>query len=297
MRVRAWLVLAAAAAVSLAACGAGEDEHHDSSLADSWDAAYRDQLNGKADQVSCSGVTVPDRGSFAGRVALTFDDGPKASTTPIILDILAEREIHATFFINGKRVKGETERAILDRIVADGHRLANHSHAHLNLKTRSLDAVREQVRLTAEIIDATEETSRYFRFPFGSSSCATAELVRGEGYTITGWHVDTADWCFASSTGGVGHCDERTFRWVPDAHRGDMVGYMMSQVRKREGGIVLMHDVHKNTVEHLPAVIDALQAEAYTFVNIDDVEAFPLLNGIAPEADAPDVPADVPAEG
>ena len=63
-----------------------------------------------------------------------------------------------------------------------------------------------------------------------------AAHVRDGGYTITGWHVDTADWCFASGTGGVGHCAKSTFKWVPDGFRSDMLGFTLSQVRKYNGG-------------------------------------------------------------
>lgn len=274
----AWLALAASAAPGCT----GGDEHgpeEEGDLSAAWNEAYEQQQGGKADSPACSGVLVPDQQKFLGRVALTFDDGPNPATTPRVLDILAERGIRATFFINGRRVSSAVEWAILERMLAEGHMLANHSHQHKDLKGVTAEELARQVSLTRAILDEAGESRRYFRFPYGSAGCTAAAYVRDQGETITGWHVDSADWCFASSQGGVGHCDPETFAWVPDGYRHDMVGYTMSQVKKHDGGLVLFHDVHPNTVEQLPAVIDALVGAGYTFTNVDDEAAFPLLHG------------------
>lgn len=286
-----WLIVFLLSFGLLAACGDEEPHDHtnptDETLA-LWDTAYDEAeqgRNGKADSGRCSGVIVPDRDLFEKRVALTFDDGPNVATTPIILDYLKEKGIQGTFFINGRRVTGEAERAILKRILDEGHILANHSHAHKDLKKVSADELDTQVRKTHDIMVEAGEEGRWFRFPYGSSNCTTADFVRDEfGYTVAGWHVDSADWCFASSTGGVGHCAERTFRWVPDGFRDDMVGYTISQTKSQNGGILLFHDIHKNTADALPAIVEGLEAGGFTFVNIDDIATFPLLNGVEPPA-------------
>src|SRR5689334_9363148 len=68
-------------------------------------------------------------------VLLTFDDGPKPATTPAILDILAAHKIRAVFFLVGKQVLLTTQDApgLLDRIVREGHVLANHTMWHTDL--------------------------------------------------------------------------------------------------------------------------------------------------------------------
>ena len=66
-------------------------------------------------------------------VALTFDDGPNASSTPILLDGLKERKVRATFFLIGENVeKGENEK-IVKRMYEEGHLIGNHTYTHCNL--------------------------------------------------------------------------------------------------------------------------------------------------------------------
>ncbi len=260
----------------------GDDHDHGDDYANNWNEATEEANSGKADSTECSGVRVPDQGGFGKQVALTFDDGPNPATTPKVLDILARYEIKATFFINGSRVKGDTEREILARIMREGHILANHSHDHKNLKKQTLNELERQITATHDIIVAAGEEQRYFRFPYGSAGCTAAARVRDFNYIVSGWHVDSGDWCFANGTGGVGHCAERTFAHVPDAYRSDMGGFVMSQVNRHEGGIVLFHDIHANTADSLESIIQSMIAGGYTFTNMDDAQVFPLLNGSTP---------------
>ncbi|MEZ4459188.1 MAG: polysaccharide deacetylase family protein [bacterium] len=243
-----------------------------------WGDAYEERSSGKSDEPGCSGVIVPDRNGFGGRVALTFDDGPEPASTNIVLDVLKRHNIKATFFINGRRVDTDADRAALKRIIDEGHILANHSQNHSNLKTLDLAKVESEVDRTHTIIQQAGVEPLYFRFPFGSSSCQTADLVHSFGYRVTGWHVDSADWCFANSRGGVGYCDPATFKYVPDSLRDDMVGLVLEQAQQKNGGILLFHDVHMNTANNLDEVITRLEAANFSFVNIDDVGTFPLLN-------------------
>ncbi len=272
------LVLATCAVV---ACSGSDDDH--SEVTPDQSAAFEDAFEqtefGKADSSGCSGVVVPDSSGFNKRVAMTFDDGPNPETTPQVLDLLKKYSVPATFFINGSRVNGDAARAVLTRILAEGHILANHSQKHLNLKTLSSSQVDQQVKQTHEIIASTGTTPKYFRFPFGSANCSAIEIVKGYGLITTGWHIDSGDWCYASAKGGVGYCHPDTFRYVPDSFRSDMVGYTLSQVRKRGGGVVLFHDIHQNTADSLEAVLSTLQNEGFTFVNVDDTATFPVLNG------------------
>jgi peptidoglycan/xylan/chitin deacetylase (PgdA/CDA1 family) len=255
----------------------GNGEPYSAEGIEAWGEAYQTRESGKSDQPGCNGVIVPDQSGFGGRVSLTFDDGPSASSTPKVLDILAEHDIKATFFINGVNVNSETE-PLLQRILEEGHILGNHSQHHEDLKRLEFSKVEPEVEQTHQIILDAGGDPLYFRFPFGSSNCQTMDLVKSYGYRSTGWHTDSADWCFASSLGGVGYCDERTFKWVTDSMRDDMLGFVMNQVDRKNGGIVLFHDKHMNTANHLDEIITALEDADYTFVNIDDTSTYPLLN-------------------
>ena len=254
-----------------------------------WNQAYDEATGGKADGVGCSGMVVPDQGGFGKRLALTFDDGPSPANTPRVLDILAKYDIKATFFINGSHAQSDAARQVIARAVQEGHIVGNHSQNHLNLKQVSHDKREQEIMQTDAVLVAAGVDPGFFRFPFGEAGCDGAAQVRGHGYAVTGWHIDSADWCFAS---GGGHCPASTFKYVPNEYRSDMLGYILSQARSEGGGIMLFHDIHANTVDHLEAIIQMLLQDGFTFVRVDDVATFPQLNGVTPpfvgtECDAP----------
>jgi peptidoglycan/xylan/chitin deacetylase (PgdA/CDA1 family) len=273
---------AALAATVLTACAFEHDHAHDpEAVSAAFEHAWEERVDeGKSDIPGCSGVRVPDRGPLGMRVALTFDDGPSAATTPSVLATLRERAIPATFFINGVRVVDDETRAIVEEIVEDPlFELGNHSWSHPDLTTLDPASVASQIDRTTTVIEAAGGEPRYFRFPFGSSSCVTAGAARERGYRITGWHIDSADWCF-STNGGV--CPERVFQYVPDAYREDMKAFVLEQAERNGGGILLFHDIHRHTALSLEGIIGALEDAGFTFTSLDDLTTFPLLNGIVP---------------
>jgi peptidoglycan/xylan/chitin deacetylase (PgdA/CDA1 family) len=251
-------------------------------------AAYEELMatEGKADGATCSGVRPPDNSGFDGRIALTFDDGPDLDRTPQVLAVLAAHGARATFFVNGRRVTTEAHRQLLGQMLAAGHILGNHSQNHKNSREVSAETWRQEVLGTHEVLAPlwaeAGQSPGYFRFPFGSASCTTYGIVTALGYHVTGWHIDTADWCFNSATGGYGYCDPRTFQYVPDSYRRDYLGWVLSQARRSNGGILLMHDVHRFTAENLDVVLTGLEEAGFSFVGLDDLDTFPLLNGVTP---------------
>src|SRR6186713_1076398 len=100
-------------------------------------------------------------------IALTFDDGPNATLTPKLLDLLAARHLKATFFVVGQNAADHPE--ILKRAVREGHEIANHSWSHPNLGKMSDEAVRRELRRTDETINAAIGVRpTLFRPPYGS---------------------------------------------------------------------------------------------------------------------------------
>lgn len=273
--------------LALSACTTGEPKGSDDTSEDLNDA-YAELIasEGKADGATCSGVRPPDNSGFNRRIALTFDDGPNLDKTPQILAVLAAHHVTATFFINGKNVRSDEAWTLLRQMRDAGHILGNHSQNHLNSRNQDADTWRQEVQGTHDILSTVlseaGETPAFFRFPFGSANCTTYGIVTDFGYHVTGWHIDSADWCFNASTGGYGHCDARTFRYVDDAYRDDFVGFVLSQAEATGGGILLFHDIKRFTVEHLDQVLTALEDAGFTFTRLDDVETFPLLNGVTP---------------
>lgn len=258
----------------------GEDCHGEAG--DLFEQAYDENLvEPKEDASDCSGVRVPDRTGFAKRVALTFDDGPNPATTPQVIEVLKRHRAPATFFTNGSRYSSAAAKQIAAQIAADpDFILANHSHSHLNLSQQIAAKVASEIDRTDTLIREAGEAPRYFRFPFGAATCSAKQAAVARGYIVAGWHIDSADWCYAA---GGGYCKKSTFRYVPDAMRGDMAAYVLQQVRATNGGIVLFHDVHQATADALDDILTRLTSEGFTFVPLDDRSAFPKLHGVAPQ--------------
>ncbi len=101
-------------------------------------------------------------------IALTFDDGPDATTTPQLLDILKEKGVKATFFVLGQRV--EANPAIVARAAAEGHEIGNHSYDHKFFTRIGADGVKSQIeRTNAAIEAATGKKPTLVRPPYGNT--------------------------------------------------------------------------------------------------------------------------------
>jgi len=122
---------------------------------------------------------------------------------------------------------------------------------------------------------AGDHPQKLFRYPFGNSSCETNTLVHERGYRIVGWHIDSCDWAF-DKTGAVDF-QEATSCGVLPQYRSDYVGHVVSAVRARNGGIVLMHEIHPNTVARLEEVVRQILADGYTFGTVLDADFEPSL--------------------
>lgn len=272
-------------------CASTIEEDPEEEIVEDLNDAYAELLatEGKADGATCSGVRPPDSGPFSKKIALTFDDGPSLTNTPKVLEILRAHNVKGTFFVNGKQVRTTAHWELLRNMVAEGHILGNHSQNHVNSVQVSQSRWESEVRETHEILqsllDEFGKAPAYFRFPYGSANCSTYGAVTSFGYHVVGWHIDTADWCFQSSTGGRGYCSPSTFQYVPDSYRNDYPGFSIYQANRNGGGILLMHDIHSYTVERLDDLLTRLRDDGYTFTNLDDLDAFPYLNGVEPERD------------
>jgi peptidoglycan/xylan/chitin deacetylase (PgdA/CDA1 family) len=201
------------------------------------------------------------------RVALTFDDGPEQGQTELILEVLKKYEISATFFMIGEKAQQHPE--LVDAVrAADNHQvIGNHSWDHPNFHDIAVDKQEEQVLRNEALLDSDLQP-RLFRYPYGNSSCETNELVRSRGYKIVGWHIDSCDWAF-EKTGSVDIKEALSCGVLPQYHN-DYVGHVVSAVRARNGGIILMHEIHPNTIKKLEEIITQLQADGFVFGTILD---------------------------
>jgi peptidoglycan/xylan/chitin deacetylase (PgdA/CDA1 family) len=134
-----------------------------------------------------------------GEMALTFDDGPNPAWTPRLLEILAEHEARATFFLVGKFAA--TEPALVRRIAAAGHLVGNHSWSHPNLALTATARVREELERTSGVLEhITGQQVRYFRPPFGARRPAVLRVARELGLEPVLWNAITSDWSEPSET-------------------------------------------------------------------------------------------------
>jgi peptidoglycan/xylan/chitin deacetylase (PgdA/CDA1 family) len=232
----------------------------------------------------CAGLDPADAAPLGGQVTLTFDDGPDLVVTPQVLDALRAENVPATFFLLGSRVADPDTWPLVQEIVDDPlFTIANHTFSHPRMTTLSAVDQLDEIDSASDLLE-TFAPIEHFRFPYGLSDCAAVDRVRARGLHVTGWHVDTVDWCYGSD----GVCTPDDYFRVPDEYSADMLGFTMEQVDRFDGGIVLMHDIHQATADFLPTLLTTLKDDGYTFVPLDS-DAWPNLHA--------DTPADLPFLG
>ena len=178
-------------------------------------------------------------------VALTFDDGPNPATTNQVLDTLSKYGIKATFFVLGKNVSGNEE--ILKRMKADGHVIGNHSWSHPVLSKLSLDEAKKQITDTEDALTKVlSSSSKLMRPPYGA---ITDDIRNGLDLSFIMWDVDSLDW--------------------KNKNEASILTEIQREVKN--GSIILMHDIHAETVHALPKVIDYLKGQGYDFVTVPDL--------------------------
>jgi peptidoglycan-N-acetylglucosamine deacetylase len=144
-------------------------------------------------QMSFFGKFICRGNDFKKCVALTFDDGPDANSTPQLLDLLKDAKIEAAFFCVGKKVTANSE--LSARIVHEGHLLQNHSYAHSNFTNFfSISRLRTELSQTQTAIKAATGTiPQFFRPPMGLSNPRIFRAARALDLKVIGWSVRSLD--------------------------------------------------------------------------------------------------------
>ncbi|WP_406364221.1 polysaccharide deacetylase family protein [Streptomyces sp. NBC_01579] len=197
-------------------------------------------------------------GSVAGNVdcrkakcvALTFDGGPSL-TTPRLLDILKQEDLHATFFVQGKGHIAKYPE-ILGRISEEGHEIGNHTWNHEDLTDIDVDDARQELTRTQGAIEKiTGSRPILMRPPEGRTNRTVAKICRDLGLAQVLWSVTAKDYETTDSA-------LITKRVLDQTHR---------------DGIILLHDLHKGTVPAVPGIIKALKRRGYTIVTVSQLLA------------------------
>ncbi len=183
-------------------------------------------------------------------VSLTFDSGSDAGSTAEVLNILRENGIHTTFFVTGKWA--EANPALVKRMVAEGHKIANHSYSHPDLTKVSDDEIISQLSRTEDIVKriAGVSTKPYFRPPFGAYDNRVLRVLAREGYKAIYWTLDSTDWRNDSTVDSV------IRRVVNNAE---------------PGSIIVHHSSPDKTAKALPSEIKQLRAKGLQIVNLPDL--------------------------
>lgn len=191
---------------------------------------------------------------------LTFDDGPTASVTPKILDILNEENIKATFFVIGKSVEANPE--IVKRAYEEGHYIANHGYNHNNSDLyKSSQSFIEQVKNTdaaiSKAINVDNYCSHIFRFPNGfmtpiykKQKEEAVSLLLDMNYTYIDWNCLTKD-------------SEKKYT------KTELLNNLKKSSKDKNTLIVLMHDTKdiNDSSLILKDVIYYLKSQGYEFKN------------------------------
>jgi cellulose synthase/poly-beta-1,6-N-acetylglucosamine synthase-like glycosyltransferase/peptidoglycan/xylan/chitin deacetylase (PgdA/CDA1 family)/spore germination protein YaaH len=212
-------------------------------------------------------------------VSLTFDDGPDSVWTPKILSILEQYHVPATFFVIGENAIAN--RSLLQRMIADGDEIGNHSYTHPNMADEPNTGIQLELNATQRLIEAfTGRSTRLFRAPyFGDAEPTTADelvpatIAQQQGYTVVGLHADPGDW----KRPGAQAIVERTLQEVEGASA------------ERSANVVLLHDGggdRAQTVAALPAIISGLEHAGYrivptaTLAGLDRDQVMPRVEGV-----------------
>lgn len=184
-------------------------------------------------------------------IALTFDDGPQAGVTDRILNSLSANGGRATFFMVGSRVAGHASQ--VQRMVAQGCEVANHTYDHKYLTKLGDAGIRSQVGSTNQVIANVCGVTPSLMRPCGgfydSSSLATLSSM---GIPAVMWSIDTKDWKTRNAQ--------------------NTINVVLSQVK--DGDIILMHDLYTATADAAEVLIPELTARGYQLVTVSELAAY-----------------------
>lgn len=181
-------------------------------------------------------------------VALTFDDGPYAPVGNQIMDSLAQYGGKATFFVVGDRAASyKTE---LQRMVAEGHEIGNHTYNHKYLTKLNAAQIQEQINRCNDAVEAAcGVRPTLVRLPGGLKNSTVLANVH---YPIIMWSIDTLDW--------------------KTRNAGKTISSVVGKVR--DGDIVLMHELYSQSGAAAAEIIPKLVEAGYQLVTVSELAQY-----------------------
>lgn len=180
-----------------------------------------------------------------GLIAITFDDGPRRTTTTALLDGLSQRGCPATFFLIGAQIAGNED--IILRMEGEGHQIGIHSYDHEKLEGLNQVDFDAQVERERGVLTALLGYDDFMlRPPYGMHDQQVQTMAESP---IILWSIDPEDW---------------------QNHDVDaLVAEVVAEAQ--DGSIILMHDIFEESVEAALAIVDALHEKGYLFCTIEEL--------------------------
>lgn len=197
--------------------------------------------------MSVEAIDETDNTRYYNTCALTFDDGPSATNTPKVLNVLMQKGVRATFFVIGNRI-GDYP-FLVAREHDEGHAIGSHNWHHGNATKSSAAALRRMPeKVNKAMIKVIGIPVRYDRVPGGRYPPMIKAKVP---WAYIQWSLDTYDW------------------------RGRKPDAVLSSVRNQieDGDIILCHDIKDNTPESARLIIEYLEENGYMLLTIDELFA------------------------
>ena len=249
--------------------GHGFGHHHEmTDYAKKFSAGNKDFRSGNIERIY--------RGE--GKVVITIDDGPTPGVTEKVLDSLKANNAQATFFVIGEKAKRYPK--LMKRILDEGHIVGNHTMTHPHVADIFFIGFKKKVK--AEILGAHEllkpylgnNKRFYFRAPGASWKAKAAKVLNktevGKKYygpllwdiggemlkDDNGKILQAADWACWSWGWSIDDCAD---------------GYV-NETEEKNGGVILFHDLRKQSAAMIEKVLPRLKEKGFEFVSLDDVE-------------------------
>ncbi len=183
-----------------------------------------------------------------GQIAITFDDGPHATRTARVLEILRAAGVRADFFEIGRNAAAHPE--ISRQVVAAGHIVGSHTFSHADLgKLPERHAETEieagEASVSLALGRPTAEVP-FFRFPYGAKTATELVFVQKRGNTTFFWNMDSQDWK------------------IRNPHQ--LFLNVLQELDRARRGIILFHDIHEQTVIVLPHLLQELRVRGFKTV-------------------------------
>lgn len=195
------------------------------------------------------GLTAYAQSDVAAKyIALSFDDGPNTTITPMVLDVLEENGVKASFFVIGQNINEESA-VVMQRAAAMGCTIENHSMTHQRMSRFDEQTIKDEIAKTDALVEKyVGRTPKFFRPPYIDHN----PLMH-----------DTIAKIFIS---GVG-CND----WVKEVTAEQRLETMLNTIK--DGDIFLLHDFegNENTVEALKKLIPEMKRRGFTFVTIPEI--------------------------